>query len=440
MLQEVVLPRLGQTVEAAMIEKWRVKEGDAVRKGDVLLEITTDKATLEVESFVEGTVLKVLAAEGEEIAVDAVIAYVGDPKTDKAPATAPKPAPPKKKAETAEAAGVVRAADAAGPAAAGAPAGRIFISPRAKKLAETELVTPLAMRGTGPNGRIVEDDVAAYAERVSRLLVSPTARKLAYESGVDLLSVKGTGESARIMKEDVEKAPPVTVGAAAAGGRRVELTAARRVIAERMSKSKREAPHFYLQMDVDMTGAVAMREELKAAGTKISFHDMIIKALAVGFKEVPMMNAAWGGNVIVVNSAIDVSLAVALPDGLMVPVVRGADRLDLRGIAEQTSHLIEKARTKRLAPFEYEGGSITLSNLGMYDVTSFIPIINPGQASILGVGRIADKPVVVNGGIAVRKIMSVTLAGDHRVADGATAAAFLKVVKDSLESPREKLS
>jgi len=456
LLQEVLLPRLGQTVEQATIENWLVSEGDVVKKGDVLLEITTDKATLEVESFVNGTVLKVYPKVGDEVAVESVIAYVGDPDKDEAPAEPPQTAPsaPSAAPAPAPAAAPTGASPAAAPAAvataspvavapaatavATAPArpARLFISPRAKKLAEREQVTPLAIAGSGPEGRIVEADVAAYAGKVTPLRTSPTARAVAYERGVDLLTVKATGVDGRIMKADVERARPL----GGVTGRRVELTPARRIIAERMTRSKREAPHFYLLMDIDMTEVVAMRTEMKNAGSKVSFNDIIIKAIALGFEAVPMMNAGWGGDCVVVNENVDVALAVALEEGLMVPVVRGVEHLDLEGVSEQTVELIGKARSKRLTPDDYEGGSITISNLGMYDVTNFLPIINPGQASILGVGRIAEKAVVIDGGIGIRKLMAVTLAADHRVVDGATAAAFLKAVKDALENPRTSLA
>ncbi len=440
MLQEVILPRLGQTVEKATIEKWYVKEGDIVKKGDILLEITTDKATLEIESFVEGTLLKTYVEAGEEIDVDAVIAYVGDPEKEQAPESPPelaKPEPsekaPERLAETAPPHGL-EGRQAAQPAAAG----KLLISPRARKTAERKKVTPLAVRGTGPHGRVVEADVIAYAERVAQLRVSPTAREVAYERGVDLLQVEGTGDGGRVMKADVEKARPLAP-AAAAGTKKVELTAAKRIIGERMARSKQEVPHFYLQTDIDMTEAVALREELKAAGTAVSFNDIIIKAVARGFEAVPMMNASWAGDCIAVNSTADVALAVATDEGLMVPVVRGVERQSLKQVAAHTAELIHKARSKRLTPLEYEGGGITVSNLGMYQVGNFLPIINPGQASILGVGQIADKPVVINGKIAARKMMAVTLAVDHRVADGVVASAFLQAVKNAMKSARHSL-
>ena len=446
MLQEVLLPRLGQTVEAAIVEDWKVKEGDVVKKGDILLEITTDKATLEVESFVQGTVLKIYASPGDEVPVEAVIAYVGDPDSDKAPDAPPTPVTVEPAAaaapQAAQAAPAAPAQAAPAPAAA-APApvaptrpGRLLISPRAKKLAESEKVTPLAIKGTGPDSRIVEADVVAYAANVAELKVTPTAKEIAYQRGVDLLSI-GTG--GRITKEDVESARPLPAPSGT-GGQIVEMTAARRIIGERMSFSKREAPHFYLQMDIDMTESVAMREEMKAAGTKLSFNDFIIKAIAIGFDAVPMMNASWAGGNVAMYTTVDVALAVSIDDGLMVPVARGVERQSIPEIAAQTGELIQKARGKRLTPDEYEGGTITVSNLGMFGVTNFLPIINPGQASILGVGKIEDKPVVIDGEIIVRKMMAVTLAIDHRITDGATAAAFMQVMRDALEAPHESLA
>ncbi len=437
MLQPVRLPRLGQTVETATIDGWRVQVGDAVTKGDILLEITTDKATLEVESFVEGTVLKVYAEQGSDVPVGQVIAYVGDPDADEAP-----DAPPQT-VKTAEA----KTAPASGTAAPAAPAsaderqdtestpgrGRLVISPRARKRAETEKVSPLAVTGSGPGGRITERDILDYAGRVAERKVSPTARSLARIRGVDLLAVEGSGPGGRILKQDVEAAAPLKAPAAA--GRRIELSPARRVIARRMAQSKREAPHYYLQMDIDMTECVALRERLKADGTKVSYNDFIIRAVARGLRAVPSMNAGWSDDGIVLFDTIDVSLAVALEDRLMVPVVRGAGNLTLAEVAAETGKLIDKARNKRLTPADYEGGGITVSNLGMFDVDNFLPIINPGQASILGVGRIADRAVVVDGELVVRKMMSVTLSTDHRIADGATAAAFLQTVKAELESP-----
>jgi len=439
MIQQVFLPQLGQTMEEATIERWRKKEGDAVKKGDVLLEITTDKATLEVESYVVGVVRKVLAEEGQVMPVNTVLALVGepdDPLPDNldellaANAAAAGSAPEGPAASSAE------PTPAAGSAA---PPEKIFASPRARKRARSEKVPLQALRGSGPNGRIVEKDVLDYLERRKAAKVTPTALKVAFERGVDVLTLAGSGPAGKITKEDVLSAP-VAAAPAAPAARRIELSAMRRIVAERMTQSKREAPHFYLTMEIDMTAAAALRKRLNDEGpVRIGFHDLLIRACARAFVEHPAMNVSWAGDAIEQRAEINIGLAVAIDDGLIVPVVRNADRLGLKEIAQASGTLIEKARSKRLTPDEYEGGCLTVSNLGMYDVDNFLPVINPGESAILGVGRIADKPVVLDGGIHVRSIMGASLVADHRSVDGAIAAAFFKTVKDLLEDPEQSI-
>jgi pyruvate dehydrogenase E2 component (dihydrolipoamide acetyltransferase) len=446
------MPKLGQTMEEATIERWHKAEGDAVKKGEVVLEITTDKATLEVESTVTGVIRKLLAPEKTVLAVNTVIALVGGPND---------PLPDNLAEMEAIARGEKKPAASAGAPAAGTkapavqaesgqlapvavpppPTGRIPVSPRARKRAQDEKVPLTVLRGSGPNGRIVEKDVIAYLARRDQARPTPTAIAVAYERGVDVTALKGTGPGGRISKEDVLAAPagvqaaaPVTV---AVRGKRIELSAMRRVVAERMTQSKREAPHFYLMMDIDMTAAAAFRKKLNDAGTqRIAFHDLVIRACAKAFQKNPEMNTVWGGNCLIQRDEISISLAVALDEGLIVPVVKNADRLDLAATAKESARLIERARSKKLTPDEYEGGCLTLSNLGMYDVENFIPVINPGESGILGMGRIAPKPVVVEGEVRVRSIMSCTLSADHRAVDGAIAARFLKCVKDLLETPQ----
>jgi len=262
------------------------------------------------------------------------------------------------------------------------------------------------------------------------------AKTLAAERGVDVTLIKGTGPSGRITRDDVLAAP---IAAPAAGAEtRVELSAMRRVVANRMSQSKREAPHFYLFMDIDMTAAVAMRQRLNTEGSvRIGFHDLLIAACAKALAAHPAMNSAWDNGALRRRGEVNIGLAVAIDEGLMVPVVKNADRLSITAIAQMSKGLIDKTRSKRLIPDEYEGGCLTISNLGMFDVDCFLPIINPGESAILGVGRIAAKPVVIDGAIHLRSIMTAALAGDHRVVDGAIAAAFLKSVKDTLEAPEQ---
>jgi len=442
MIQHVLLPKLGQTMEEATVETWRVKEGDVVKRGDVLLEITTDKATLEVESFVEGTVRKILAEEGRVLPVNAVLALVGEPE-DELPedldalmaAATSQPGAGDSVEATPRVAATVQGRESE--AEIPAPRGRIFISPRARRLARERNVGFRFLSGSGPNGRIVEKDVLAHVDRISELRITPTAREIACQKDVDLTRVKGTGPSGRITKSDVLAAAETQ---AAPRADLIPLTPMRRIVAERMSQSKREIPHFYLMMDVDMTEAVAYRQnlnaELAARGhAKVAFHDLVTKACAMTFRDYPQMNCVWEGDAIRLRREVNIGLAVALDNGLIVPVVRDADRLSLEQIAAESSRLIARARGKRLTPDEYEGGCFTISNLGMFDVDAFVPVINPGESAILGLGRIVEKAVVRNGGIHIRAMMTVVLAADHRAADGATSARFLKRVKDLLEAP-----
>lgn len=432
MISKVLLPKLGETMTEATIERWIKNEGDPVAVGEILLEITTDKATLEVESYYPGVLRKIIVPKGKKVPINTVIGLVGDPN-DPLPTDIPAVAEPPA-AQKPSAAQASQAATAV--AEAPAPTGKSIASPRARRLAAAERVPLRVLRGTGPNGRIVEGDVQQYAAKIKDLTATPAAREVAYDRGVDLLTVKGTGPGGKLTKEDVLAARPVAAPAAAGRGRREELTAMRRIIAERLSQSKREIPHFYLQMDMDMTAAVAHRKAYNEKnGKKLSYNDMLMRACAIAYAAVPDMNCAWRGDHIWIREGVNIGIAVALDKGLIVPVVKNVDKLTLDQISEESRRLVEKARNKRLTPDEYEGGCLTVSNLGMFDVDMFLPIINPGEPAILGIGRIAEKPVVLNGGIHIRFMMTVMLAGDHRAIDGAIAAAFLKKIKESLADP-----
>jgi pyruvate dehydrogenase E2 component (dihydrolipoamide acetyltransferase) len=451
MIQQILMPKLGETMTEATVEKWRKAEGDPIRKGDVILEITTDKATLEVESSIVGVLKKILAPEKVTLPINTVIALAGEP-ADALPDNLDELLAAARGEKTAEAPAAGAASEGASAAAladveieTGAPpgpAGRIPASPRARTRAQEARVPLQILRGSGPGGRIVEKDVSAYLARREQVRATPTAIELACERGVDLTALRGTGPGGKISKEDVLAAQPAS--RAAARERRVELTAMRRIVAERMAKSKREAPHFYLTTEVDMTAAAALRAKLNEDSksgekTRVGFHDLLIRACAKSLAENPLMNVTWGGDHIRLRAEINIGLAVALDEGLIVPVIRNADRLDLAATARASAQLIEKARSKRLLPDEYEGGCLTISNLGMFDVDNFIPVINPGESAILGVGRIAQKPVVIAGAVQVRSMMSCTLSADHRAVDGAIAARFLKRVKELLEKPEELL-
>jgi len=437
MIKKITLPKLGQTVEEATIEKWHKAEGDTVARGDVLCEITTDKATLEVESFYSGTLLKILAPEGEELAVGALIAVVGD-AGDEVPedmlaeeGVAPVEAA---KAEAARAAPDKAAAPEAGPVAAGTAGGRIKASPRARRLARERKVNLDTIRGTGPDGRIVEADVEAALAAASGAKATPLAHRLAAARGVDLASVRPSGPGGKITKEDVLSA----AAGAAAAGEVSPLSAMRRIIAERMLQSKRTIPCYYLEMDADVTDLVALRAKLNAkGGPKIGFNDFVIKACAGALRLFSAVNSRWAEGGIERRREVNVGFAVALDEGLLVPVVRGADKKSLREIGAETDDFAERARSKHLRPEEYQDGCMTISNLGMFGVRSFIPIVNPGESTILGLGLIEERIVSRQGKIDVRQMMTLILSADHRLVDGAVGAQFLETIRDALEAPAQ---
>jgi len=437
MIKKITLPKLGQTVEEATIEKWHKAEGDTVAKGDVLCEITTDKATLEVESFYSGTLLKILAPEGEELAVGALIAVVGD-AGDEIPedmlaegGVAPAEGVP---VEAAEAASDKAAAPEAGPVAAQTAGGRVKASPRAKRRARELGVALAGIRGTGPGGRIVEADVEAALVAASEVKATPLAHRLAAARGVDLASVRPSGPGGKITKEDVLSA----AAGAADAGEVSPLSAMRRIIAERMLQSKRTIPCCYLEMDADVTDLVALRAKLNAEGKpKIGFNDFVIKACAGALRLFSAVNSRWVEGGTERRREVNIGFAVALNEGLLVPVVRDADKKLLREIAAETADLAERARSKRLRPEEYQDGCMTISNLGMFGVRSFIPIVNPGESAILGLGLIEERVVSRQGKIDVRQIMTLTLSADHRLVDGAVGARFLETIRDALEAPAQ---
>jgi pyruvate dehydrogenase E2 component (dihydrolipoamide acetyltransferase) len=450
MIQKVTLPKLGETVEVSTIDKWRKNEGDPVAVGDVLCDITTDKATLEVESYYRGTLLKVLAPAGKELPVGALIAVIGDPG-ERIPedilAQAVAAAPAKKAAP--QGAAAPGAPPAAAAVAAEAPAasagGRIVASPRARRAAEELLVDLSRVRGTGPGGRIVEADVFARAKGGTAVKASPVARKMAAQMGVDLAAVAAAG--GKVMKEDVLRAasaastpltqvvPPTVPGKP---GEVVPLSAMRRIIAERMLLSKQTMPCYYLEMDADVTDLVCLRNKMNArpGAQKVTFNDFVLKACGVALKMFPAVNSRRVEGGIERRAEVSIGFAVSLDDGLIVPVVRNVDSKSLEQVAAESAGLVERARSKKLQPHEYQNGCMTVSNLGMYGIRSFIPVVNPGESSILGLGMIADRVVFRQGGIQVRKIMALTLSADHRLVDGAMGAQFLEVIRDALEAPQ----
>ena len=446
MLQAILLPQLGQTMEEGKIEKWHKSEGDRVQKGEILYELTTDKATLEVESFASGVLKKVLVAEGETVPVNVLIAIIGEEADElpqdldayRAEVTSQAQEEGAAAATPAEAGARPQAAAAAPAGTAAAPPGppaRIFASPRARRIAEEQKVPLAVLRGSGPEGRIVERDVLEYAQKLSQIRCTPTARELACQAGVDLLSVRPAEPGARITRDDVEKA--ARQGAAPGRpGRRLALSAMRQTIARRMAQSKQTLPHFYLIGEVLMRKALQRRQELNASGeAHITVTDVLVKAAGLALKAHPRMNARFEGDSVVLNEEANVGVAVAVEDGLFVPVLKNADARTLQDISAELKALAKTAREGKLRPDQYEGGSITISNLGPFGVDSFLPIINPPEACIIGVGRAAEQPVVKDGAICVEPVMSISISADHRVVDGAEAGRFFQTFKQLLEEP-----
>ena len=444
MLRDIVLPRLGQTMEEGTIERWHKKEGDKVRKGEVLYELTTDKATLEVESFADGVLRKILVGDGQTVPVNELIAILGDEKDElpsdleayRARAAAAAVSEEEVAGKPAAAPQPAAAAEAPAPAS---PPRRILASPRAKKVAE-ELKAPLAaLRGSGPEGRIIERDVLEFAEKVSRIKSTASARQAACEAGLSILDVEPSEPGARISKEDVLRAAaavraPAKPAAAPRPGGRAALSPMRQTIARRMSESKQTIPHFYLVGDVQMRKALEKRQQLNASGElHITITDLIVRAVALALKAHPRMNARFDGNAIVFNPQINVGVAVAVADGLFVPVVKNADSKGIAQVSAELKSLAQAARAGKLIPEQYEGGSITISNLGAFGVDYFLPIINPPEAAILGIGRVAEQAVVQEGAIRIEPVMKVALSADHRVVDGAEAAKFFQSFQELLE-------
>jgi pyruvate dehydrogenase E2 component (dihydrolipoamide acetyltransferase) len=445
MAQAVILPKLGQQTEESTIVKWHKKEGDAVKKGDVLFEMETDKAVLEAESFFEGTLLKILIAEGITIPVNTVVGYIGAPG-EKVPDTPPPgavpvpgPAPaatptaaPKPVATARPATTAVPAAHAAQapaltapPSAPSAPA-RLMISPRAKALADAKVIDPSRIKGSGPNGRIVEKDVLAYlAERgYANLRVSPAAKTLAAKQKVDILTVRGTGDSGRIMAGDVERA---------LAERPKAMSKMRQVIASRLTHSFTTTPHIFVTVSVDMTDLLSYRQDLKKAGRDFTVTDFINEAVIMSLTEFPDVNSVTDGRTVTWHGSVNLGIAVGLENGLVVPVVRDAETLGIAELHEQATVLVQKAREGKLLPDEMSGSTFTVSNMGMMGVEQFTAIINPGEAAILAVGATVPTPVVRDGKIVVRSIMKITVSADHRVVDGMKAALFANAIKTKLE-------
>lgn len=443
MAQALIFPKLGQTMEEGAIVKWLKKEGDVVAKGDILFEIETDKANLEVESFFDGTLLKIYVEEGITVPVNTIVGYLGEvgeaiPDLPPAPVAPPAPTPaatpsaavtaPVTPAPTsAPPAQAPRAPLSAPPAAVPAAPQKLKISPRARVLARESCIDPADIRGSGPQGRIVTKDVEAWlaAHDYAQLLITPAAKQLARREALNILKLRGSGERGRILLSDVEKALAT---------RPVPLSRMRQVIARRLTESKQTIPHFYVSAQVDLTALQQLRTALKDAGHAYSINDFILMAVALSLTEFPVVNSSTDGHSITWHGAVDLGMAVSVDNGLVVPVIRNADTLSLRELAAQARELAQRARAGNLLPDEMSGSSFSVSNMGMLQVDQFNAIINPGEAGILAIASAKQSPVVRDGKIAIALMMTMTLSVDHRIVDGAVAATFINAIREKLEN------
>jgi len=400
MVTKVLMEALSPTMEEGKVLTWLKKEGDAVSDGDVLAEVETDKAVMELQARGAGVLRRIVAAEGATVEVGTVVGIIADPD-DELPDL---------------------------------PQGG---APRARPTADKTAATPAADAPAAPEPAAAPAPGAAGGGRIK---ASPLARRMASERGLDLSRLAGSGPGGRIIKRDVEEgaAMPAPSAAAASGGfADVELSQIRKTIARRLVASLGPIPHFFLTTEVDMERAAIAREELNAleAGPRISFNDIILKVVAQALLQHRACNAWWMEDRVRYFDDVHLSMAVAVEDGLITPVIRNAHRKSLREIATESRALAERARERRLTPEEYTGGTFSVSNLGMFDIDQFTAVINPPEAGIIAVGSIVERPVLVDGELEARRRMRLTMSCDHRVIDGATGAQFLQTVKRMLENP-----
>jgi pyruvate dehydrogenase E2 component (dihydrolipoamide acetyltransferase) len=415
MAEVVYMPKLSDTMTEGVVAEWTKKVGDKVKSGEVLAEIETDKATMEFESFFDGTLLHIGVEKGQTAPVNAILAVIGNEGEDISAILS---------GSTATVEAVVEAPKAA-----------------TEVVKETKTEVVAAPNNVAPAKSSAPSPVLSNGERV---FASPLAKKLAEEKGIDIHAVAGTGEAGRIIKRDVDhyvpyNAPIQNISTVPAGQESFHdetVSQMRKTIARRLAESKFTAPHFYLTLEIDMDAAIASRNAMnKLEGVKVSFNDMVVKAVAMALTKHPNVNSSWLGDVIRRNQHVHVGVAVAVEDGLLVPVVRFANTKGLSQIGAEVKGYAQKAKDKKLQPSDWEGNTFTISNLGMFGIEEFTAIINPPDSCILAVGGIKQVPVVKNGQVIPGNIMKVTLSCDHRVVDGATGAAFLQTFKGYMEDP-----
>ena len=431
----IIMPKQGLQMTEGTIIKWLKKEGETVKEGEPLFEMETDKLTITIDSTATGTLLKIVRGEGEVVPITETIAIVGEAGTDVSAFTAA-PAAVSAPVETASVSAPA-AAPVAAPAVTRAPGERVFSTPRARMRAQEKDIDIQKVAGSGPDGLIIEKDV--LNSNVTAVKVTPVAKVIAEQNGVDLADVKGTGANGKIMKSDVmdmlSKSAFVPAEVSAHEETVIPMTGMRRAIANNMMNSLTTMAQANHRMKVDMSESVRFRAKLKAADIKVSYTDILIKAVSHALMKFPMLNSTVRGNDIITRNYVNMGVAVAIDGGLIVPNIKDAQAKSVVEIHAQVADLAGKAKEGKLSREEYTDGTFTITNLGMYDVDEFTAVINPPEAAILAVGKIADTPVVENGEVVVRPIMTLSLTYDHRIIDGAPAAQFLQYVKTLLQNP-----
>jgi pyruvate dehydrogenase E2 component (dihydrolipoamide acetyltransferase) len=447
MANTVVLPKLGQTVEEATIVKWHKKTGDKVKKGEVICEIETDKAVLEVESFYEGILLKELLQEGDTVPVGTVIAFIGKkgeaiPKTPRKPEKHSIKTPEKEKKDVSAPAKTETAGNTANnevsdsvlkpvkqPGEMLTPAKKP-VSPRARKLIKEKAISASRINGSGPNGRVIEKDVITYLKQnnYSSIRITPAAKKLAAEKEIDIFNISlepGKRITVQEIREAVAEKPQ-------------PLSKIRKLTGERLTKSFSTTPHFFTTVETEMSGVLDIRKKLKKESkNKYSLTHFLIQSVCAALKQFRVINSSTDGKTVSWHSHVNIGIAVDLDGELVVPVLHNVEKLSMPEIKNSTQELIIKARNRNLTPDEMSNGTFTISNMGMLNVENFTAIINPGESAILAVSSIIHKPIVKNNTIAIGNIMKMTLSADHRIIDGATAAKFTNRIRENLEDTKK---
>ncbi|MED4690169.1 dihydrolipoamide acetyltransferase family protein [Peribacillus frigoritolerans] len=443
MAKEIFMPKLSSTMETGTLLEWFKEEGDTVETGEPLFEILTDKINIEVESYDDGILLKKYFATDDQVPVNHVIGYIGQ-ANEQVPAESPGESGESSKSVQEEITNEkTQNISVTGQVSSGE---KTRATPAARRVAKAQLVELALVPGNGPNGRVHLKDINQYVSTGQiKTKVTPLAKKIAEQENIDLSAISGSGLNGKIVKHDITATiPGKNKKASTFSEKRRKISGMRKVIADRMSQSAFTAPHVTLTSEIDMTKVKELRVQLlpiieKQTGFRLSYTEVIIKAVGSVLSRFPSINASFVNDEIIYNDDVHIGLAVAVPDGLMVPVMYDVNHKGLADLTTEAKDIGKRAREQKLLPEQLKGSTFTISNLGMYAIDGFTPIINQPETAILGVGRMQEKPVVIKGAIEVRPMMTISMSFDHRVIDGAPAAEFLTELKRVLENPFELL-